>query len=158
MSKRPDSVSGPILKDYSESGTIIPDAERLFQIPNRHGQKFRFRSGRTQIHNTAFSEESHKYTIPLSKINRKTTLKNRGGYQGHRKSGKNTWRSNMRPRKVGTMLGMTSFFAYSLASEATYKYRGSSAVEALIRMHTVRACRTLHPSDQIASLQLSVDP
>jgi hypothetical protein len=43
----------------------------------------------------------------------------------------------MRPRKVGTMLGMTSFLAYSLASEATYKHRGSSAVEELIRKHTV---------------------
>ncbi len=57
----------------------------------------------------------------------------------------------MRPRKVGTMLGMTSFLAYSLASEATYTYRGSSEVEALIRMHTVRACRTLHNSDQNAA-------
>jgi hypothetical protein len=56
----------------------------------------------------------------------------------------------MRPRKVGTMLGMTSFFAYSLASEATYKHRGSSAVEALIRKHTVYL-RYIVPSDQIAS-------
>ncbi len=98
-----------------------------------------FRSDRTQIHNTAFTEKSHKYTMPPlknkqktifklievvdedpeptwpkvsdqtgpksttllsvrshtinilsppSKINRKTILKNRGGYQGHRKSGK----------------------------------------------------------------------
>ncbi len=51
---------------------------------------------------------------------------------------------------MGTMLGMTSFFAYSLASEATYKHRGSSAVEALIRKHTVYL-RYIVSSDQTAT-------